>query len=187
MRLFIGINIPKKQRIRIDRAVRSLREDGLPVRWVDPDSFHITLKFLGDVRRERLAAIQEALARVASGNRPFTAKITVFGAFPTVRKPRVLWLGVEATPEFRCMKQDLEWAMGDVGFEAETRSFHPHVTVGRAAASGGAGLFRGLDRQLAGLALEDEIRVHTLDVMRSQLSREGSRYSVLASARLASG
>ncbi len=184
MRLFVGINIPKKQRMRIHRSVRALREDGLPVRWIDPDMFHITLKFLGEVRRERVESIEQALARAASANRPFSVRITGFGAFPTVRRPRVLWIGVEATPEFRCMKQDLEWALGNVGFESETRSFHPHVTVGRADSSGGAGVFRGLDGQLAGLELEGEIRVHTLDIMRSHLSREGSRYSVLASARL---
>jgi 2'-5' RNA ligase len=187
MRLFIGINLPKKLRGRIDRAIRSLRDEGIPVRWIDPENYHITLKFLGEVRRERTPSIEEALAKVASTNRSFTAKLSGFGAFPTVRRPRVLWLGVEATPEFRCMKQDLEWAMGEVGFEPETRSFHPHVTLGRAGSSGGAGVFRGLDRHLAALEFEGEVRVHTLDLIRSQLSREGPRYTVRASSRLSSG
>ena len=84
------------------------------------------------------------------------------------------------------MKQDLEWAMGEVGFEAETRAFHPHITLGRAGEGGGAGAFRGLDESLAQLDFDGEIKVHTLDLMRSHLSREGARYSVLHSARLAS-
>jgi len=186
MRLFVGINIPKKQRTRIHRAIRVLREGELPVRWIDPDNFHVTLKFLGEVRRERVDVIAEALEKAAGSTRSFLTSFGGFGAFPTIRRPRVIWLGVEATPELRCMKQDLEWALGDVGFDAETRAFHPHFTLGRADATGGAGVFRGLDQQLAGLELSGEIKVRTLDLMRSQLSPEGPRYSVVSSAKLMS-
>jgi len=186
MRLFVGINIPKKQRTRIHRATRVLREGELPVRWIEPDNYHITLKFLGEVRRERVEVIGEALERAADSTQSFVVRLGGLGAFPTIRRPSVIWLGVEATPEFRCMKQDLEWAMGAAGFGAETRAFHPHVTLGRASSTGGAGVFRGLDQQLAALDFEGEVKVHTLDLMRSHLSREGTRYSVLSSARLAS-
>lgn len=186
MRLFVGINIPKKQRTRVHRAVRSLREDSLPVRWIEPDNYHVTLKFLGEVRREGVEAVQGVLDRVAESTHSFTTALGGFGAFPTVRRPRVIWLGVGATPEFRCMKQDLEWAMGEIGYEAETRAFHPHLTLGRADGGGGAGAFRSLDQRLAALDFSGEIKVHTLDLMRSHLSRDGARYSVLHSARLAS-
>lgn len=186
MRLFIGISIPKKQRTRIARAVRGLRDEELPVRWVDPDNFHVTLKFLGEVRRERVSDIEAAMAKVASATKAFTAGVGGFGAFPTMRRPNVLWVGVDASPEFRCMKQDLEWALGSVGFETETRAFHPHVTLGRAERNGGAGAFRDMDRRLAELDFSDELRIHSIDLMRSQLSREGARYSVVASSKLAS-
>ncbi len=185
MRLFVGVNIPKKQRTRVHRSIRSLREDGLPVRWIDPDNFHVTLKFLGDVRRERIDSVVEALDRVGASTAPFTTTLGGFGAFPTVRRPRVIWVAVDATPEFRCLKQDLEWALGEVGFDAETRAFHPHVTLGRAQGSGGAGAFRDLDRRLAELDFTSDLRIHSLDVMRSHLTREGAKYSVLSSVRLA--
>ena len=95
-------------------------------------------------------------------------------------------MGVGANAELRCLKQDIEWALGDVGFEAETRAFHPHLTLGRADGSGGAGAFRGLDELMAGMEFEGELNVRTIDLMRSHLSREGARYSVLTSVRLAS-
>ena len=186
MRLFVGITIPKKQRTRIHRSVRDLREDDLPVRWVDPDNFHITLKFLGEVRREAVPEIEAALERVARSTRAFTTVLKGYGAFPTIRRPNVLWLGVEANPEFRCMKQDLEWALSEVGFDTETRAFRPHVTLGRARDEGGAGAFRDLDSRLAELAFSDDIRIHALDLMRSQLSSAGARYSVVSTTRLAS-
>jgi 2'-5' RNA ligase len=186
MRLFIALNLPKKQRARIHRAARALRDEGLPIRWLDPDNFHVTLKFLGEVRRERIEEVQERIVGVAAATRSFTTELAGFGAFPTIRRPRVIWLGMEANAELRCLKQDLEWALGDMGFEAETRAFHPHVTLGRADGAGGAGAFRGLDSIMAGMEFDGEVKVHTIDLMRSHLSREGASYSVLASARLAS-
>ena len=139
MRSFIALNLPKRERQRIDRAVRPLREDALPVRWVEPDNLHVTLKFLGEVRPDRLADVEATLTRVAAATPPFALSLGGFGAFTTIRRPRVLWLGVEATPELRCLKQDLEWALTDCGFERETRAFHPHLTLGRAEAQNGAG------------------------------------------------
>lgn len=184
MRLFIGINITKKQRTRIHRVARVLREQDLPIRWIDPDKFHITLKFLGEVRSAQVEAIEEALTRVAGATKAFSTELAGFGAFPTIRRPDVIWLGVGATAELRCLKQDIEWALGDAGFEAETRAFHPHVTLGRAHGPGGAGAFRGLDTLMADMDITGDLKVHTIDLIRSHLSREGARYSVLASARL---
>jgi len=186
MRLFIALNLPKKERERIYRAARPLREEDMPVRWLEPGHFHVTLKFLGEVRRERLAEVEEAIQRVAQSTAAFKTKYAEFGAFPTIRRPRVIWLGVGATPELRCLKQDLEWTLGDLGFEAETRAFHPHLTLGRANDRNGAGAFRGLDELIAGLVFKGDVNVNTLDLMRSHISREGSTYSLLSSAKLGS-
>ncbi|HUP52420.1 MAG TPA: RNA 2',3'-cyclic phosphodiesterase [Longimicrobiales bacterium] len=186
MRLFIALNLPKKERERIYRAARCLREEEMPVRWLEPDHFHVTLKFLGEIRRERVPQVEEAIARVAETTAPFSTTLSGFGAFPTIRRPRVIWLGVGANPELRCLKQDIEWSLGDLGFEAETRAFHPHVTLGRANDRNGAGAFRGLDDMMAELEFKDDVKVHSLDLMRSQVSREGAKYTVLSSAKLAS-
>lgn len=187
MRIFIALNLPKKERDRIHRAARVLREADLPVRWVDPENFHVTLKFLGEVRPERVGPVEQALERVGRSTAPLTVGLGGFGAFPTIRRPRVLWLGVNATPELRCLKQDLEWTLSDCGFEPETRAFHPHLTLGRADARDGAGAFRGLDDTVARMTFESSVPVRTLDLMRSHLSREGAQYSVLSSARLGGG
>lgn len=186
MRLFIGLKLPKKQKARIFSAARALREEELPVRWVDPENFHVTLKFLGEVRRDRVPAIEDALDRVASETPPFSTSIGGFGAFPSVRRPRVIWVGIGASPELRCLKQDLEWTFSELGFDVETRAFHPHVTLGRAREDGGAGVFRGLDACFADLELDGELRVHTVDLMESRLSPGGAKYSVVSGARLAS-
>jgi len=187
MRLFIALNLPKKERERIHRAARRFREGEMPVRWIEPEHFHVTVKFLGDVRREQIPLIEEAIGRVATSTKRFVTEFGGFGAFPTIRRPRVIWLGLGANPELRCLKQDLDWVLGDMEFEAETRSFHPHVTLGRADDKDGAGAFRGLDELMADAEVSGEVKVHTLDLMHSQLSKGGASYTVLASARLATG
>jgi len=184
MRLFIALNLPKKERERIHRAARPLRESDMPVRWIDPDHYHVTLKFLGDVRRERIPEVEEAIGRICAETKAFATDFGAFGAFPTIRRPRVIWLGLGANPELRCLKQDLEWTLGDSGFEAETRAFHPHVTLGRADDRGGAGAFRGLDELVADMKFKGEVKVHTVDLMRSQLIKGGAKYSVVSSTKL---
>lgn len=187
MRTFIAINLPQRERLRIHRALRPLREEGLPVRWVEPENIHLTLKYLGEVHSARLDQVRALVDRVAGGVGPLVLDVGGFGAFPTLRRPRVLWMGVDPTPELRCLKQDLEWALADAGFEAETRAFHPHLTLGRANPGGAAGVFRDLDAWVPKLGFRTQVPVQRVDVMRSQLSREGARYTVLASARFQGG
>ena len=185
MRLFVALNLPRKERKCIHQAARPLRDQALPVRWVDPDNYHLTLKFLGEVRSDHLEQIERILARVAAGSPTFSADLGGFGAFPTVRRPRVLWLGVEPTPALRCLKQDVEWALAGAGFERETRAFHPHLTLGRADYENGAGAFRRLDELMANLPYTGSVEVRSVDLMRSQTSKGGAHYSVLSTYPLA--
>ena len=179
MRLFVALNLPKKERDRIYRASRILRDCELPVRWKEPEHYHVTLKFLGEVTEDRLEGVQDALNQVASTTGRLDLAVEGFGAFPTIRRPQVIWVGVEPSPALRCLKQDVEWALMGCGFERETRAFHPHLTLGRADAQDGAGVFRGLDDKAANLAYQGQIMVRKLDLMRSHLSKGGApKYSL---------
>ena len=184
MRLFVALNLPKKEKDRVYRASRPLRDEGLPVRWVDSATYHVTLKFLGEVGDQHLEAIGQALEKVAASNTPLDIELSEFGAFPTIRRPRVLWVGVEPTPALRCLKQDIEWALSDGGFERDTQAFHPHISLGRANAADGAGAFRGLDELAAGLSCEGGGTVRKLDLIRSRRDTCGASYSIHTSYRL---
>lgn len=184
MRLFIALNLPEEERRQIREAAAPLREAGLPVRWIEDDVYHLTLKFLGQVRSETIPVVERVVRRVAASTRAFPITVAGFGAFPTIRRPRVLWLGVEPTPALRCLKQDLEWGLATHGFERETQAFHPHITLGRAGEGEGAGAFRGLDELAAGLDYSSTLEVATVDIMRSHISKQGARYSLLESAPL---
>lgn len=184
MRLFIALNLPLKEKRKIHTAAKPLREAGFPVSWLESADFHLTLKFLGDVRNELVPVAERVIARVAQETKEFPLSINGFGAFPTIRRPRVIWIGVDPTPALRCLKQDLEWGLANHGFERETRAFHPHITLGRADEEEGAGAFRGLDELSADLKYRGKVPMKTVDLMRSQLSRQGTRYTVIGGSPL---
>lgn len=184
MRLFVALNFTKQERQRVDRAARPLREADLPIRWIAADNFHLTLKFLGHVDHRSLDSIVEVIDRVAAATRRFDLVLGGFGAFPTIRKPRVIWMGADPSPALRCLKQDIEWALAELGFERETRAFHPHVTVGRTDGEQGAGVFRGLDELASGITFSATVPLKWLDLMRSDLSRSGPRYTLVHRAEL---
>ncbi len=113
-------------------AVRAAGEGPGPVSWVAKGNLHITLKFLGEIRPERIPALGEALAGVAAGCPPFSLVAFGGGTFPGTRNPRVLWAGIREPLELvGKLQQNIESALSGAGFPREDRPFHPHITVGR--------------------------------------------------------
>jgi RNA 2',3'-cyclic 3'-phosphodiesterase len=184
MRLFIALNLPAAERRRLHRASAALREAELPVKWLPPESYHLTLKFLGEVPPADIDRIQGLVGRIASKASPFPLRLGDFGAFPSVRRPRVVWCGAEALPQLRALKHDLEWELASLGFERELRAFHPHITLGRAAPDARAGDFRELEGLVAGLRYEAVVEPSTVDLMQSRLSPAGATYTAVARSRL---
>lgn len=184
MRLFIALTLPREERERIHEALAPLRSAGLPIRWIPQAALHITLKFLGECPPGQVPEIEAALALAAARNRPFELILGGFGAFPSLRNPRVLWLAVEATPLLRVLKQDLEWEFSPLGFERETRAFQPHLTLGRARGGARAGDFRGLEELLRPLEFQTVIPVTSVDLMQSLLAPGGAEYERIATRAL---
>jgi len=127
MRLFVGIDIDRTIRENIERFVSELKRKAPHVKFVSPQSYHITLKFLGETAK--VAEIRTALKRVEI--RPFDITFRGTGFFPDERHPRVFWAGIEAEPELRELATAVSWVLADLGFEEEA-SFKPHLTLARA-------------------------------------------------------
>ncbi len=131
MRLFVALDLPdavhKFIRELIDVELRPLCKSA---RWVRPDGMHITLKFIGHVEAEKLAPIRAALASVHS-SAPVEMSFRGLGFFPTERRPRVLWYGVEASPNLAPLAADIERGLEPLGIERENRKFVPHLTLAR--------------------------------------------------------
>ncbi len=169
-------------------TIKSLRSLTDNVRWVAPDNLHWTLQFLGEVDDIDLYAICRAASRVASEMGAFQLGSLGVSAFPSVEKPRTIWLGAKVGSEALCQLQDgIEDRMAKLGFRPERRHFTPHLTIGRVeqGSHGGAALSERLTELTdfdGGLMEVDEVLVYG-----SELSREGPTYHVLGRAPLADG
>ncbi len=185
MRLFIALNLPQEERARLERDTRALRAARLPVRWVAGDALHLTLKFLGEVPDARVGEVEKAMTDVAADFPPFRLELGGLGAFPNVRSPRVVWVGVQAPPELGRLAGVLEDAMAGLGFPRENRPYSPHLTLGRAERDARAGDFRALAALAAAFSFHAQVEARSADLMRSHLSPRGARYERLLAAPLA--
>jgi len=183
--LFVAVNLPAAERERIWRATAAFRRVA-PVRWTAADSFHVTLKFLGNVDPARVPAVSEALRIAARQSPPFELALQGFGAFPDWRRPRIFWVGAEA-PGINVLQRVVEDEIGPLGFPGEARPFHPHVTVGRASRDLPRGDAAELARMSDRFDYSARLRIETVELMQSHTTPNGSRYSVVATAGLGNG
>jgi 2'-5' RNA ligase len=130
-RLFVAVEVPPAACRAVEEAVEPWRTAFPRARWVSRERWHVTLKFLGPVSPAGLEQVSRAVAEVAATTAPFTTSLASLGAFPSTRRARVLWAGLD----------DPEGGMGDLAraldaslspaFPREHRAFHPHLTVAR--------------------------------------------------------
>jgi len=185
MRLFVAVNLPDPTRRALWDTAAPLRARRYPVRWVEPEAIHLTLKFLGDVPDARESEVRDALDAAVRGARPFPVMLEGFGAFPSPHRPRVLWAGCDGAPPLELLQHRVEVEMERIGFAVEGRPFHPHLTLGRAKRDARPGTFTGLAEQIESLTFAAEVAVRSADLMQSTLTPSGARYVRRHAAELA--
>lgn len=187
MRLFVAVNIPVPVRRALAGIAAKLSKAELPVRWAAEDSYHLTLRWLGDRDDDERTAVTAILHELAPEFEPFEAAFGPLGAFPSPRRPRVIWISVQAGPRLRLLRDELELRLARVGFGRDERSFQPHVTLGRARRDARPGAFRPFVALSGDLGIDATFPVHSVDLMRSRLHPAGARYERLAAAELGRG
>jgi 2'-5' RNA ligase len=136
-RLFIGVRLSMAALRALEGFVPKLKarahELGVPVRWIPPENYHVTLKFLGWTRAPVSSAIRDHLRKAVTAVAPFTFEVCSVGAFPDARRASVLWAGVggDGAKALTELAGHVDTACQDLGFSADERAYHPHVTVGR--------------------------------------------------------
>lgn len=124
-RLFIAIPMPEEVAIDLERM-----STGLPgARWTDPDDFHLTLRFVGEVDNPTFQELGEALASIQAP--PFELALKGLGVFPPRGEPHTLWVGVEDPEPLLALKRRIDRVVRSLGIPDERRNFHPHVTIAR--------------------------------------------------------
>ena len=185
MRLFIALNLPAELRARIaDDVLTPLRAQLPGVRWVREETLHITLAFLGErgeaEAREAHAVVQE----VAASHDPFRVSLTGLGVFPSPARPRVVCLGLADPAAVHELYRDLERERARLGIPVEERAYHPHVTLGRVPPHSGREVRDTLAPALKAVQFEAPVTFSSLDLMRSELTPKGPRYTVMLVAPL---
>ncbi len=99
--------------------------------WYDPEDYHITLKFLGNLDESAQPRLIKAALPVAERVRPLVVKAASAGGFPDMRAPSVLWAGISINPELDTLAAHLDHVMAGLGFRPERRRYQPHITVAR--------------------------------------------------------
>jgi 2'-5' RNA ligase len=130
VRVFVALDVPEAVRAALAELSARLQKTCRSARWVRLEGVHITLKFIGEVPPEQLESIRHALGELTS----FTAievRFAGLGFFPSARRPRVFWAGVEAGPELAELAAAIEMKLEPLRIASEKRAFHPHLTLAR--------------------------------------------------------
>lgn len=183
MRAFVAIELPSPLRGEVEVRVEQTRDRLPAARWVAAVNYHATLLFLGEIDSNQRARLEDRLPQAFGQRRPFTLELGRVGAFPSPRRARVLWLGLEAGSELGELQEHVARICADVLGVSEDKRFHAHVTLARCRKP-----WRPADLGSLGDALKPlsgaPVPVERGVLMRSSLTPEGARYDVLAAFAL---
>lgn len=186
LRTFIALDLGKPVRDKAIALQESLARAGGDVKWVEAENLHVTLLFLGEVDNRDVVSVCRAVAECCQQQAVFPMSVETLGAFPNLRRPRTVWIGVgEGAAEVVALHDALEEKLLELGcYRREQRQFTPHVTLGRVKRDDSP------TDELAGLMARKanwqggETSVREVLVMSSELTSEGPIYTVLSRARL---
>ena len=188
VRSFIAIELPSGIKAELAFLEERLKKGQYPfVKWIDPESIHLTLKFLGNMAPTTVPQIIEALTGVAQGISPFSLQLGGMGAFPNFKRPRVVWVGIGGEVEKLALLQGaVDSALFPLNFPPESRAFSAHLTLGRLRERVPPGQIQGFGQWASSVGCETStsFKVEALSLMKSQLTSSGAIYSQLASIEL---
>jgi len=188
IRSFIAIELPNELKSELTRLEARLKSDNQPgVKWVNPDSIHLTLKFLGNIAADRTGEITRAMENAVQGISPFHLEVKELGVFPNLRRVQVAWVGISGeVDKLSQLQKRIETALTPLGFAPETRAFTPHLTLARLRDQTPLDERQRFGQLIANAKFDTAgtIEVDAISLMRSQLTRKGAIYSQISSVKL---
>ncbi len=180
-RAFISADLPSLPAV--EGLAHELRSVGRDLKVVSADHLHLTLKFLGETEEGLVPEIVAAMREASAGVTPFTVSVRGTGAFPSLARPSVLWVGLEGAEPLARMARRLDDDVAALGFERERRPWSPHITLARVRGS------RGLDQAKAILQAHAhdsfaEARIEEIRLKKSVLQPQGPEYTTVDAVRL---
>jgi RNA 2',3'-cyclic 3'-phosphodiesterase len=184
-RAFISIEVPEIVRQRVDQLQAKLRVSGSDVRWVRAAGLHVSLKFLGPVPMSMIPEIIGSLEPLVHQGRRSHVTIRGVGAFPDLKNPRVIWVGLDADERLMQLQKEVETALELLGFVPDERAFRPHLTIGRVRSiQGCTALINTLEKE-KNFSI-GHFELSELRLMKSDLKPQGAVYTPLWSMEIPS-
>ena len=188
VRSFIAIELPDELKLGLAQLEAQLKMSKQPwVKWVDPYSIHLTLKFLGSIAVDRISEIIGVMEESIQGIPPFRLEVKDLGVFPSLRRVQVAWVGISGeVDKLSRLQQHLESHLARLGFTPESRPFTPHLTLARLRNRASLDERQSFGHLITTTRFEAiyTIKVAAINLMRSQLTREGAIYSRIGSVGL---
>ena len=179
IRTFIALELPPAVASLLHRVQQDLKRLKIRARWVRPENIHLTLKFLGDISPDHIDKIGAAMTAAAAGFPPITLAVKGIGAFPGIKRPRVIWVGLGGDiRSLLALQSRLEQKLAGVEFPKDKRSFKAHLTLGRIKQSAGSAVIRQMISEYAALS-SDEFTCHQVILFKSDLKPSGAVYAKL--------
>lgn len=183
-RMFIAIPLAPEAKQFVAGIIDDLARHDWPVRWVTPETAHLTLHFLGDTPPEQVELLRLGLGQVALRHRAFSLATSGLGVFPDLRRPRVLWLGLSGeTDALGALHRDVGQALRSLGFEVEAGRLNPHLTLGRLRDAPEPATQREIERLFReGSSLDAQVAIPATEfqLIRSFLGKGPPRHEPLA-------
>jgi 2'-5' RNA ligase len=187
LRAFIAVEIPLEIRDAVCRATTPLQTKVGPlVRWVPIGNMHLTLKFLGDISPANVEMLSQMLRAEADLFRWFDLSLSGLGSYPSLKRPRVIYIGIQAPTVLEALQRGIESASRRLGYESEDRGFSPHLTIGRVKQHVTATEQQTIRRALEEIKIDSlgTARIDSVHLYKSDLKPTGSVYTQLFSAPL---
>lgn len=188
LRTFIAVEIPPQMQRSIQREIEPLRQmiGTSLVRWLPAENIHLTLKFFGDVSPANVDMLTQMLRAEADACSPFDIQLGGLGSFPSLKLPRVIYIGIQAPAGLEALYHGIQSAAARLGYESEPRSFSPHLTIGRVRQNVISSEQQKIRRALEEIKIDSlgTARVDSVHLYKSDLKPGGSVYTRLYSAPL---
>ncbi len=179
MRLFIAVNLTRAVRQSIRQAIDRFPVADPPWRWVADEALHITLKFLGETKEDLIPGLATHLETVCRRRECFAIRLGELGGFPSLSRPRVIFYRVEEGFEaLTGLASEIDEILGEeLAIAREERSFRAHVTIARIKKP----LPRAITSEFEKMQALSNVTqtVSSVDIMRSELRREGAKYHMV--------
>ena len=188
IRSFIAIELPGELKLAISRLQEQLKSGSrAPVKWVNPENTHLTLKFMGGIDLAIIDDIKKALREAAQSIPAISLGAEGLGTFSNNTRVQVIWVGLTGElDKLQKLQQRIDQELSPLGFPPGKRAFSPHLTIARLRDRASVN-----DRQEIGRLVEKtnfesslDFSAKSVNLMKSQLTREGPIYSVLDSVNL---